>query len=58
MFTKKKKLKNGFLHFHYWKFNNDVVATHVALSLPVETVKKNAIIQFVGCRPSQKTELF
>lgn len=33
-FTKKK-----FLHFHYWKFNI-VVATHVALSLPVVTVKE------------------
>lgn len=36
MFTQ----KNGFLHFHYWKFNKNVVATHVALSLPVVTVKE------------------
>lgn len=52
------KKKNGFLHFHYWKFNKNVVATHVALSLPVVTVKENPIIQFVGRCPSQKTELF
>lgn len=38
--------------------STNVVATHVALSLPVVTVKEYPIIQFVGCRPSQKTELF
>lgn len=40
MFTQ----KNGFLHFHYWKFNKNVVATHVALSLPVVTVKEKKIL--------------
>lgn len=46
--------------FSLLKIQQNVVATHVALSLPVVTVKekKNPIIQFVGCCPLQKTELF
>ncbi len=43
-FTEKKKF------LHYWKFNI-VVATRVALSLPVVTDKGKTIIQFGGCCP-------